>query len=78
MATLEDLKVAVLATDGVEQVELTGPTKALRQAKAEVVVVAPQDEEIQAMNRDPPVLVAMHVGPMAAGLVARLGAHWSG
>jgi protease I len=44
------LKVAVLATDGVEQVELTEPVKALMQAKAQVAVVAPQSGQIQGMN----------------------------
>lgn len=43
-------KVAVLATDGVEQVELTEPVKALKQAKADVVVIAPRPGQIQGMN----------------------------
>src|SRR5690242_16764195 len=50
MADLQGCKVAVLATDGVEQVELTRPIEALRQAKAEVTVVAPKGQEIQGMN----------------------------
>lgn len=50
MADLKGRKVAVLATDGVEQVELTEPVKALKQAGAEVVVVAPKSGSIQGMN----------------------------
>ena len=50
MADLKGRKIAVLATDGVEQVELTEPVKALKQAGAEVSVVAPQGGSIQAWN----------------------------
>lgn len=50
MSDITGRKVAVLATDGVEQVELTEPVKALKEAKAEVVIVAPHDGEIQGMN----------------------------
>jgi protease I len=50
MADLSGMKVAVLATDGVEQVELTEPVKALKQAKADVKVIAPTPGEIQGMN----------------------------
>jgi putative intracellular protease/amidase len=39
--TLKGLKVAILATDGFEQVELTEPRKALDQAGAETRVVSP-------------------------------------
>jgi protease I len=39
--------IAVLATDGVEQVELTEPVKALKAAGAEVHVVAPKTGHIQ-------------------------------
>jgi protease I len=42
--------VAVLATDGVEQVELTEPVKALKQAGARVHVVAPKSGTIRAWN----------------------------
>ena len=42
--------VAVLATDGVEQVELTVPAEALRQAGARVLVVAPAAVRIQGFN----------------------------
>jgi protease I len=40
--------VAVLATDGVEQVELTEPVKALKDAGAQVHVVAPKSGTIRA------------------------------
>jgi protease I len=43
-------RVAVLATDGVEQVELTQPVEALRGAGAEVHVVTLDGEPIQAFN----------------------------
>ena len=43
-------RVAVLATDGVEQVELTKPVQALREAGAEVQLVSPQAEAIQGWN----------------------------
>jgi protease I len=45
-------KVAFLATDGVEQVELTAPWNALKQAGAEVVLVSDKPGEIQATNHD--------------------------
>ena len=45
-------RVAVLATDGVEQVELTEPVKFLKQAGALVTVVAPKGGTIQGMNHD--------------------------
>ncbi|MCB4824411.1 type 1 glutamine amidotransferase domain-containing protein [Roseicella aerolata] len=48
--SLNGRKVAVLATDGVEQVELTEPVKALQQEGAEVHVVAPQGGTIQGWN----------------------------
>lgn len=42
--------IAVLATDGFEQVELTEPVKALREAGATVEVVAPEAGQIQGFN----------------------------
>lgn len=52
MAGIANRKIAVLATDGVEQVELTEPVKALKQASANVVVIAPKAGEIQGMNHE--------------------------
>lgn len=42
--------VAILATDGVEQVELTEPAKALGEAGAKVTVIAPHEGRIQAFK----------------------------
>jgi len=50
MAGLSGRKIAVLATDGVEQVELTEPVRALKAASADVVVIAPKGGRIQGMN----------------------------
>ena len=50
MADLRHLRVAVLCTDGVEQVELTEPVRALREAGAAVDVVAPHGGEIQGFD----------------------------
>ena len=47
---LDGRRVAVLATDGVEQIELTAPVEALRAAGAEVVVVAPKGGTIQGFD----------------------------
>lgn len=44
---LSGLKVAAIATDGVEQVELLEPKKALEEAGAQVLVVAPKAGKIQ-------------------------------
>jgi protease I len=50
MAGLSGRKIAILATDGVEQVELTEPLNALKAASAEVVLIAPKSGQIQGMN----------------------------
>ena len=44
---LNGKKIAILATDGFEQVELTEPRKALDQAGATTVVVSPKSGEIK-------------------------------
>ena len=49
---LKGRKVAFLATDGVEQVELTAPWSALEQAGAELKLVSDHAGEIQATNHD--------------------------
>lgn len=49
---LKGLRIAVLATDGVEQIELTEPARALREAGAEVDIVSPKSGTIQGMNHD--------------------------
>ena len=43
-------KIAVLATDGFEQVELTRPVEALKAAGAEVEVVSPKSGSIKGFN----------------------------
>jgi protease I len=50
MADLKSYKIAVLATDGFEQAELTEPVKALRNAGADVKIVSLKAGEIQGMN----------------------------
>jgi protease I len=49
---LKGRKVAFLATDGVEQVELTAPWNALKQAGAEVKLLSDKTGRIQGMNHD--------------------------
>ncbi len=56
MPDINGLRIAILATDGFEQVELTVPQQALREAGAKVTVVAPRGTttkgKIQGMNHD--------------------------
>jgi protease I len=49
---LQGRRVAILATTGVEQVELTEPRKALDEAGARTELVSIEPGEIQAMNGD--------------------------
>ncbi|MFP5276699.1 MAG: type 1 glutamine amidotransferase domain-containing protein [Acidobacteriota bacterium] len=49
-SSLQGKKIAILATDGFEQVELTEPKKALDQAGAQTVVIAPKSGEIKGWN----------------------------
>jgi protease I len=51
---LQGRKIAVLATDGFEQVELTAPVKALKEAGATVTVVSPKSGSIQGFQHDKP------------------------
>src|SRR6267142_1516477 len=48
--SLKGKKVAILATDGVEQVELTEPRKALDAAGAQTSVVSPKADKIRGWN----------------------------
>jgi deglycase len=53
MATkLNGQRVAILATDGVEQVELTEPRKALDEAGAKTQLVSPKSGKIKAWQHD--------------------------
>jgi protease I len=50
-AQLKGRKVALLATDGVEQVELTAPWNALKQAGADLTLLSDKAGEIQSTNQ---------------------------
>ncbi|WP_391564905.1 type 1 glutamine amidotransferase domain-containing protein [Allorhodopirellula solitaria] len=50
--TLDGKRIAFLATDGFEQVELTQPWDAIKNAGADVVLVSPESGTIQGMNHD--------------------------
>ncbi len=49
---LDGMRIAILATDGVEQVELTEPREAVTAEGARVELVSVAEGEIQAMNGD--------------------------
>lgn len=51
---LNGRKIAILAADGFEQVELTEPMKALKEAGATVSVVSPKSGSIQGFKHDKP------------------------
>lgn len=50
MANLSNLRVAILATDGFEEAELTEPVKALQDAGARTEVLSTQSGQIQAFR----------------------------
>src|SRR5918994_74303 len=50
MDNLQDVKVAILVTDGFEQVELIEPRQALAEAGADTKVVSPKDERVRGWN----------------------------
>jgi protease I len=50
--SLKGKKIAIIATDGVEQVELEKPRQAVQDAGAETELLSPKSGEIQAMNHD--------------------------
>ncbi len=47
---LAEKKIAILATDGFEEIELTNPRKALHDAGAQTHLVAPKKDSIRAWN----------------------------
>jgi protease I len=49
---LENLRVAVIATDGVEEPELAEPVRALREAGARTELLSIRPGEIQAVRHD--------------------------
>jgi len=54
--SLHGKRIAVLMTDGVEQVEYTGPRSFLEGQGAQVILIAPKGvgEDVQGMNHDQP------------------------
>jgi deglycase len=52
MAEISGRRIAVLATDGVEEVELTEPVKALKEAGANVRIISLKPGQFQAMKGD--------------------------
>ena len=50
MGKLEGKKVAILAAEGVEEVELTEPRKAVEQEGADVILVSTEAGDVQAFN----------------------------
>jgi protease I len=52
MAKLTNLRVAVVATDGFEETELTEPTAALRDHGAEVTILSLEPGQIQGVQHD--------------------------
>jgi len=51
---LQGIRVAILATDGFEYVELAEPRKALEDAGANTAIISLQSEKIQGWNHDKP------------------------
>ncbi|MHC8307851.1 type 1 glutamine amidotransferase domain-containing protein [Pseudomonas sp. PB3P13] len=55
MATsLNGKRVAILVTDGFEQVELTGPKQALEEAGAQVDILSAEEGQVKGWNHDKP------------------------
>ena len=50
--SLNGKKIAIIATNGVEQVELVKPREAVQKAGGETVLLSPEEGKIQAMNHD--------------------------
>jgi protease I len=51
---LKGLRVAILCTDGFEQVEMTEPRRALDASGADTAIVSPKEETVQGWNHDKP------------------------
>jgi protease I len=49
---LANVRVAILATNGFEQSEMTGPRQALKEAGAQTTLIAPKSGKLQAMKHD--------------------------
>ena len=52
MKSLRGKKVAILTENGFEEVELTSPKQALKEAGAEVEIVSPQKDKVKAWDHD--------------------------
>src|SRR6266446_2008350 len=52
MSKLTDFRVAVLATDGFEESELTEPVRALKDAGAQVTILSLKPGQIQGVHHD--------------------------
>ncbi len=50
MENLRDLRVAILITDGFEEVEMTKPRQALDEAGAKTQIVSPKDKTVRAWD----------------------------
>ncbi|NJO74803.1 MAG: type 1 glutamine amidotransferase [Leptolyngbyaceae cyanobacterium RM1_406_9] len=50
MTQLNQKKVAILVTDGFEQVEMTKPKQALEQAGAKIHIISPKSDTVQGWN----------------------------
>ena len=47
---LQGRKIAILVTDGFEQIELTEPRRYLQEADAETVLISPKEDKVRAWN----------------------------
>jgi deglycase len=63
--------VAVLATDGFEETELTEPVKALRDAGAQVTIVSPKSGQIQGVRHDVDKTIKVKVDRTIGGVTPR-------
>jgi protease I len=70
MSQLTDFRVAVLATDGFEETELTEPVKALRDAGAEVTILSLKPGQIQGVRHDLDKTVKVNVDRTIRGASA--------
>lgn len=52
--TLKGKTIAILVTDGFEQVELTGPRDALKEAGAQVKILSDSKDKVRGWNHDQP------------------------
>ena len=70
MSELNGFRVAVLATDGFEEPELTEPVKALREAGAQVTILSPRPGEIQGVRHDIDKTIKVRVDRALKGVSA--------